>query len=92
MNIRTKIKKYIKDWKGKGYPEDIPDDVPDALMKQRLAPSYKAIALAILSNDINLESLGFTAPKSRWYSHFKRIELEQRAKKAAEDKASWHKN
>ena len=52
-------------------------------MKLGLAPSYKAIALAILKNDNNFESLGFTAPVSRWYSAIKRVEIEQRENKVA---------
>jgi len=86
MHTSTNIKKYIKDWKAKGYFEDIPDEVPEALMRQRLAPSYKAIALALLKNDMNLETLGFTPKKSKWYSAFKRVEIEERHRKAAEAK------
>ncbi len=86
MLTAGRVKKYILDWKTKGYPDDIPDEVPDALMKLRLAPSYKAIALAILSNDVGLSSLGFALKPSKWYSHFKRIELDAReaAKKETE--------
>lgn len=42
----------------------------------RKAPSYKAIALAILKNDMT--DLGFTPPVSAWYSELKRIEIEAR--------------
>jgi predicted phosphoadenosine phosphosulfate sulfurtransferase len=45
-------------------------------MALRKAPSYKAIALAILKNDIT--DLGFTPPASAWYSELKRIEIEAR--------------
>lgn len=79
----TKINKYVSDWKGRGYPEDIPDEVPTALMKQGLAPSYKAICHALLKNDMNLVSLGFSAPKSMWYSAIKRVEIEERERKQA---------
>jgi predicted phosphoadenosine phosphosulfate sulfurtransferase len=78
MNAAQKINKYVKDWKEKGYPEDIPDEVPERLMKLNLAPSYKAIAIALLRNDLNLEALGFTPKKSPWYSAFKKIEIEKR--------------
>lgn len=80
MSMRRKLAEYIKDWKLKGYKDDLPDEVPDVLMKLNLAPSYKAICLAILKNDHTLKTLGFTPPKSKWYSHFKRIEIEQREK------------
>jgi predicted phosphoadenosine phosphosulfate sulfurtransferase len=76
-----KIVKWIADWKGKGYPDDIPDTVPHQLMKLGLAPSYQAIALAILKNDMNMESLGFTPKKSEWYSAIKRVEIAARIKK-----------
>lgn len=78
MNTRQKIEKYIKEWESKGYESGIPDEVPDILMSLNLAPSYKAISLAILRNDMQMESLGFSPVKSPWYSHFKKIELEQR--------------
>lgn len=74
----SRVNQYIANWKIRGYPEGIPDEVPHILMKLGLAPSYKAIALALLKNDNNLELLGFTAPVTKWYSAFKRIEIEQR--------------
>lgn len=83
MNTVTKVQKYIEDWKVKGYPDDIPDEVPNELQKQRLAPSYKAIAQALLKNDMNLESLGFTPKKSLWYSAIKRVEIAERERKKA---------
>ena len=76
----SRINQYVENWKDKGYPNDIPDEVPHILMKLGLAPSYKAIALALLKNDSNLELLGFTAPISKWYSAFKKVEIEQRVK------------
>jgi predicted phosphoadenosine phosphosulfate sulfurtransferase len=47
-------------------------------MRERLAPSYKAICFALLNNDHALEALGFVAPVSSWYSTFKAIELSAR--------------
>jgi predicted phosphoadenosine phosphosulfate sulfurtransferase len=76
--ITKNINRYIKEWKQKDYENDIPDEVPDELMKLNLAPSYKAIALALLKNDHNLKSLGFTPKKSKWYSAFKKVEIEER--------------
>lgn len=74
----TKVNKYVGDWRSKGYVNDIPDEVPHELMKAGVAPSYKAIAIALLQNDMHLTSLGFSAPKSKWYSAFKRVEIEER--------------
>lgn len=72
------IERYVKTWQERGYEQDIPDDVPTSLMRLGLAPSYKAVALAILQNDLHFVSLGMTAPQSRWYSELKRIEIAAR--------------
>ena len=80
MNTRQRVLEYIATWEGRGYPNGIPDEVPDELMRERLAPSYKAICFAILNNDMSLEALGFTAPVSSWYSTLKAIEIAQRNK------------
>ena len=78
MNTRQRALEYIETWKGRGYADDIPDEVPDELMRERLAPSYKAICFALLNNDHALEALGFVAPVSSWYSTLKKIEIEGR--------------
>ncbi len=75
---RARVAEYVSKWRGMGYPEDIPDEVPDELMNLGLAPSYKAIALAILNGDIGLHGLGFSPPRSRWYDEIKRIEIAAR--------------
>ncbi len=54
-----KIRYYIRAWKARGYPDGLPDEVPEVLMAELMAPSYRAICLAILKNDHSLESLGF---------------------------------
>lgn len=74
----AKIEKYARTWKRQGYPQDIPDSVPDALMADCLAPSYRAICLAILSNDHTAKSLGFTPKPSPVYMAIKKIEIEAR--------------
>lgn len=48
-------------------------------MQLQLAPSYKAIAFALLRNDVRLHSLGFEAGESDWYGVLKREELTRRA-------------
>lgn len=79
--MKAKIASYIKTWMARGYPEDIPDEVPTALMDLCLAPSYRAICLAILKNDAPLQSLGFTPKKSAAYMAIKRIEIQRRGSK-----------
>jgi len=59
--------------------DDIPDEVPESLAAECLAPSYKAIAVAILTSDHYLRSLGYSAPSSPWYYELKRSEIKQRA-------------
>ena len=73
-----RLNKYISDWEGRGYPEGIPDEVPERLMALNLAPSYKAICFAILKNDVSLKSLGFSPPASKYYYALKGIELTAR--------------
>jgi predicted phosphoadenosine phosphosulfate sulfurtransferase len=82
MAYRTKekVKRYIELWSLRGYPEDIPDEVPEVLMNLGKAPSYKAICIAILRNDLELLSLGFTPRKSQYYNELKRLEIERRSK------------
>lgn len=80
MNTVQKIDEYITSWTARGYKDGIPDEVPSILMKNLLAPSYKAIATAILKNDMHMESLGYSTPNSKWYSQFKKVEIEQRNK------------
>ncbi len=76
--MENKIQQYIKKWIRQGYPAGIPDEVPGELMRNNLAPSYKAIATAILKNDHNLIGLGFNGKKSVWYDALKKIELKKR--------------
>jgi predicted phosphoadenosine phosphosulfate sulfurtransferase len=61
------VKSYEEVWESRCYPDGIPDEVPDGLMKSMRVPSYKAIAMAILQNDLYLYSLGFQPHVSHWY-------------------------
>lgn len=74
----VKVDEYIAKWRQRGYPDDIPDEVPNALMAEQLAPSYKAIAICILRADMAMTGLGFTATPSPWYAELKRVELSNR--------------
>lgn len=79
--MRSKIEKYIKTWQERCYPE-LPDESPPEIFEK--VPSYERICLAILKNDRQLESLGFQREKCELYSLLKRIELDERARKAKE--------
>lgn len=76
MNIQDRLLNYIKDWESKCYLNGLPDEAPPEISD--MVPSYKRIAIAVLRNDNALKSLGFTPPKSKYYSQLKRIEISKR--------------
>jgi predicted phosphoadenosine phosphosulfate sulfurtransferase len=47
-------------------------------MINNLAPSYKAICIAIMKNDFQFQMLGFSKEKCAAYSSLKKIEISQR--------------
>jgi predicted phosphoadenosine phosphosulfate sulfurtransferase len=51
--VTEKVNKYLKTWESRCYSDGIPDEVPALLARTLRAPSYKAIAMAILRNNIN---------------------------------------
>jgi predicted phosphoadenosine phosphosulfate sulfurtransferase len=73
--MKQKIEKYIKNWEQQCYFNGIPDEAPRELEKRDLVPSYRRICIAIMKNDTNLKSLGFTANKSIYYDNIKYNEL-----------------
>lgn len=73
-----RVTEYIKTWEQCGYSDGIPDEVPEPLMRLGLAPSWKAIAICILKNDLQFTGLGFPAKNSEWYGALKKIEIEKR--------------
>lgn len=50
-------------WERRCYQDGIPDELPHKLMQSLRAPSYKAIAMSILKNDLSLYSIGFDKPE-----------------------------
>lgn len=70
-----RVKKYIQMWQDRCYSDGIPEEVPLEVSRRNLAPSYKAIAIALLKNDMQLTELGFQSPRSEWYGVLKRKEL-----------------
>jgi predicted phosphoadenosine phosphosulfate sulfurtransferase len=69
----AKINYWVNLWKRRCYKSDIPDSAPDEIFNK--VPSYERIARAILSNDHNLKTLGFTPKESKYYSMIKKAEL-----------------
>ena len=52
--------------------------MPKKLAQSGRAPSYKAIAIAILKNDLQLKSLGFADDPPEIYWQVKRLSSDQR--------------
>ncbi|MFZ2540967.1 MAG: hypothetical protein WAW75_04235 [Gallionella sp.] len=77
--MQAKVAWYQQFWGLRGYAKDFPEDVPHEVASKQYAPSWKAIAVAILSNDVTLQSLGFSGPQSQWYSFLKQVELSERS-------------
>jgi hypothetical protein len=73
---QARVAEYIARWKLRGYPDDVPDDIPKEL--DGFVPSYRQIGEALLRNDLQLNSLGYSSTPSEWYGMLKRIELEDR--------------
>lgn len=69
-----KIQQFIDTWKDRCYMPDIPDDAPEEIFYK--VPSYRRIAIAILSNDIHY--LGYTPKQSLYYGVLKGIELAEK--------------
>lgn len=71
--MQSIIMSYIKDWESKCYSDGIPDEAPSELGIK--VPSYKMICRAILRNDRNLLTLGYSRPHNDYYNELKRKEL-----------------
>jgi predicted phosphoadenosine phosphosulfate sulfurtransferase len=79
-NIHHLINEYVKLWEHRCYKNGIPDECHSDIERNKLAPSYRRICLAILKNDFILKSLDYTPRHSKYYDILKRIELSQRNK------------
>ena len=75
--VTLRVSVYLSRWKSRCYV-DIPDEVPKKLAQSGRAPSYKAIAIAILKNDLQLKSLGFADDPPEIYWQVKRLSSDQR--------------
>lgn len=78
-----KFRTFIKWWKARGYDE-IPDDIPQLLESQQLAPSYRRMAKVLLRNDWWCKGLSFSQPKSEAYGKYLAI---KKARVASEQAA-----
>ena len=78
--VTSKVTAYVATWESRCYPDGIPDEVSDKLANSGRVPSYKAIALAILKNDLNFGSLGFQGRYSEFYGMLKTINNQENEK------------
>jgi predicted phosphoadenosine phosphosulfate sulfurtransferase len=67
----------VRVWEERCYKDGIPDDIPKRLSDSMRVPSYKAIAMAILQNDLALYTLGFQPVVSHWYRAVKNFNDEE---------------
>jgi hypothetical protein len=79
--VKSRVNVYESVWRNRGYQDGIPEEVPSELMLLNLAPSWKAVSIALLKNDICLYSLGFSVKKTEYYNMLKKIEIGQRIDK-----------
>ena len=65
-----KFKTFIGWWLKRGYYNGIPDEAPQILETQRLAPSYRRLCKVLLRNDYWCKGLCFSQPKSEAYQKY----------------------
>jgi predicted phosphoadenosine phosphosulfate sulfurtransferase len=78
--MKYRLAEWIEVWKTRGYEYDIPDEAPDIFEIENKAPSYRRICFAVMKNDVQLQSLGYTREDCRIYNCIKREELIRRGK------------
>jgi predicted phosphoadenosine phosphosulfate sulfurtransferase len=74
-----RVKAFVKMWESRCYSNGIPEELPQLLAATNRAPCWKAIATAILRNDLKLRALGFTE-ESYNPEMIRRIEKENETK------------
>ncbi len=82
--MKRRIADYIKTWEGRCYPEGIPDEAPLELESAGLVPSYRRICLAIIKNDFQLQTLGYSRQPCPIYMEIKRVEIAARKQNGQE--------
>lgn len=75
-----RIAQYVRMWERRGYRDGIPDEAPSRLEDLGKVPSYRLICIAIMKNEKNLETLGFSRKPCQIYMDLKRIELQAMGK------------
>jgi predicted phosphoadenosine phosphosulfate sulfurtransferase len=78
-HYKNKIAVYLKWWKTRGYPDDIPHEADRKLETLGKAPSWRKIAKTILRNDYWCRWLGFSPTKTAAYQKY--MDLMRRRRK-----------
>ena len=58
----ARVSEYVRMWKSRCYSHEIPDEVPTKVASSGRAPSWRAVAIALLQNDLHLYQLGYARP------------------------------
>ena len=61
---------YERTWRTRCYSDGIPDDVPASLVWSGRVPSWRAVAICILRNDLRFRGLGFQDRSGPWAAAF----------------------
>jgi len=69
----------VAEWERRCYSDGIPDEIPELLSKTLRVPCYKTIAIALLKNDLQLKSLGFSGDHSKWADYFRREHIAKKS-------------
>ena len=77
-HYKNKIFTFIKWWEERGYIDGLPDQAPNVLESERLAPSWRRICKSLLRNDYWCKGLGFTQHKTEAYNKYLKLKKEQR--------------
>lgn len=80
-SLTQRVKDYISTWEKRCYFNGIPEECSDLLMNSGRCPSYKALAFAILKNDHNLYSVGFSQKNSEILNSIIQINKKQELEK-----------
>jgi len=78
-HYKNKIAVYLKWWKARGYPDEIPHEADKKLETLGKAPSWRKIAKSILRNDYWCRWLGFSPTKTAAYQRY--MDLMKRRRK-----------
>ena len=78
-HYKNKIAVYLKWWKARGYPDEIPHEADRKLETLGKAPSWRKIAKSILRNDYWCRWLGFSPTKTAAYQRY--MDLMKRRRK-----------